>query len=241
MGVLYEEERNLIAELSAKLLRFQPRNKQKWNYYDGKAPLKDLGIALPSKAKDIKAVVGWPEIVVDALAERLEWQGWISTGRDISDLNRVFTDNDLDIEFAKATLDALVTGVGFLEVSAGGEGEPEVMIDAVPSSQATFKWDSRLNRMEAGLIQKTGANGEVYTTLHLVDRVVSMVKSRGDVEVVRVEHDWGRCGLIRVPNRVRAGRALCLREKFAKSSILIFSNRFISASCNLPKSSKPRY
>lgn len=205
MGELYEEERNLIAELSAKLLRFQPRNKQKWDYYDGKAPLKDLGIALPSKAKDIKAVVGWPEIVVDALAERLEWQGWISTGQDISDLSRVFRDNDLDIEFAKATLDALVTGVGFLEVSAGGEGEPDVMIDAVPSSQATFKWDSRLNRMEAGLIQKTGANGEIYTTLHLVDRVVSVVKSRGDTVVDRVEHDWGRCGLIRVPNRVRAG------------------------------------
>lgn len=203
-----DDECNLIAKLSGRLQEHARKNKLKWAYYEGKNALKDLNIALPAVASSIKAVVGWPEIVVDSLAERLEWQGWISPKADISELDQVFAENDLASEFAKATLESLVTGMGFLEVSAGGDGEPTIIIDAVTAGEATYMWDDRLNRMAAGYIEKTGENGEKYQTLHLPDRVISIITDphEAEKETVCVKHGWGRCGLIRIPNRSRAGK-----------------------------------
>lgn len=203
-----DDERSLIAKLAARLEEHARKNKSKWAYYEGKNALKDLNIALPAVASSIRAVVGWPEIVVDSLAERLEWQGWISPKADISELDQVFAENDLASEFAKATLESLVTGMGFLEVSAGGNGEPTIIIDAVTAGEATYMWDDRLNRMAAGYIEKTGENGEKYQTLHLPDRVISIITDphEAEKETVCVKHGWGRCGLVRIPNRSRAGK-----------------------------------
>ena len=205
---LADDEHTLIAKLAGRLQEHARKNKLKWAYYEGKNALKDLNIALPAVASSIKAVVGWPEIVVDSLAERLEWQGWISPEEDVTTLNRVFADNDLASEFAKATLESLVTGMGFLEVSTGGEGEPDIIIDAVTANEATYMWDDRLNRMAAGYIEKTGENGEKYQTLHLPDRVISIITDphEAEKETICVKHGWGRCGLIRIPNRSRAGK-----------------------------------
>ena len=205
---LADDEHNLIAKLAGRLQEHARKNKLKWAYYEGKNALKDLNIALPAVAGSIRAVVGWPEIVVDSLAERLEWQGWISPEEDVTTLNRVFADNDLASEFAKATLESLVTGMGFLEVSTGGEGEPDIIIDAVTAGEATYMWDDRLNRMAAGYIEKTGENGEKYQTLHLPDRVISIITDphEAEKETICVKHGWGRCGLIRIPNRSRAGK-----------------------------------
>ena len=152
---LADDERGLIAKLSGRLQEHARKNKLKWAYYEGKNALKDLHIALPAVASSIRAVVGWPEIVVDSLAERLEWQGWISPKADISELDRVFAENDLASEFAKATLESLVTGMGFLEVSAGGDGEPTIIIDAVTAGEATYMWDDRLNRGKGDHLRQT--------------------------------------------------------------------------------------
>ena len=63
---LADDERGLIAKLSGRLQEHARKNKAKWAYYEGKNALKDLNIALPAVASSIRAVVGWPEIVVDS-------------------------------------------------------------------------------------------------------------------------------------------------------------------------------
>lgn len=198
-----DEERNLARALAVDLGTFQARNRRRWQYYDGKAGLKNMGIAVPEELANVEAVVGWPEIVVDALAERIEWSGWRSD-RDISGLHAVFAENQLDYEVSKAVLDSLVTGVGFLTVSAGAEGEPDVVVDAVPSTEATYRWDDRLNRMAAGLVTRRGPGGELYETLYLPDVTISRTVDRDGERVERYEHGRGRCGLIVLPNRVRS-------------------------------------
>lgn len=198
-----EEERKLLAQLTTNLAVFARRNKRLWEYYDGKAGVKNLGIAIPEALADVEAVVGWPEIVVDALAERIEWSGWRSS-MDIEQLEAVFAANQLDVEVAKAVLDALVTGVGFLAVSGGSADEPEVIIDAVPSTAATYVWDDRLNRMAAGFVSRRGPDGELYETLYLPDVTVSRVVDRDGEHVERMVHNRGRCGLVVLSNRARS-------------------------------------
>lgn len=200
---LTEAESNLVRSLTVDLGSFQARNRRLWQYYDGKAGLKNMGIAVPEELANVEAVVGWPEIIVDALAERIEWSGWRSE-RDISGLEAVFAENQLDHEVSKAVLDSLVTGVGFLTVSAGAEGEPDVVVDAVPATEATYRWDDRLNRMAAGLVSRRGPNGELLETLYLPDVTVSRIVDGEGERVERYVHGRGRCGLIVLPNRVRS-------------------------------------
>lgn len=202
-----DQESAVVSRLQAKLHRHALANQTKWDYYDGEAGLKNLGIAIPESLVNVQAVVGWPEVVVDALAERLEWQGWRSHS-DISDLERVFTENQLDAEVHKAVLDALVTGVGFLAVSKGGAGEPQVIINAVPSTRATFEWDERLNRMAHGYVLEQAVDGTRFETLYFPDRTVTRISRDGDEEFVVDEHGLGRCALIALPNRARSESSL---------------------------------
>lgn len=193
-----------ISRLSQSLARYQMVNRRKWEYYDGEAAIKNIGLAVPQSMVNVDVVLGWPEIVVDALDERLDWLGWSSTSQDIADLKAVYRDNRLAHEFNKAKIDALVTGVGFLEVSQGGEGEPEVIINAVSSQHATYVWDDRAERVEVGLVEKYGDDGARYLTLYYPDRTVT-IRAHGSVEdVSELVHNRGVAGLVPVANRTRA-------------------------------------
>ena len=204
--VLSERESAVIGKLSGVLASIRPKNAEKWSYYDGEMTLKNIGIAIPEVMVNIEAVIGWGGIVVDALDERLDWQGWVAAGEESSGLSSVFRQNQLGTEFDKAKLDALVTGMGFLEISAGGEGEPDVVVNAVSSSDAVCIWDERRNRVAAGLVMKTDAEtGDSLTTLYFPNETVTVVEGSGDSRVYRHVHGRGRCGLVAFPNKSRAG------------------------------------
>ena len=81
---------NDISRLSQSLARYQMINRRKWEYYDGEAAIKNIGLAVPQSMVNVDVVLGWPEIVVDALDERLDWLGWSSTSQDIADLKSVY-------------------------------------------------------------------------------------------------------------------------------------------------------
>ncbi|WP_165242115.1 phage portal protein [Corynebacterium lizhenjunii] len=199
------DAKDLAGQLGVQLARYRAKNDLRWRYYNGKAGVKNMGIAVPESLVNVESVVGWPEIVVDALAERIEWGGWRSGG-DIDALHVVFAQNQLDVEVSKAILDALVTGVGFLAVSQGdvAAGEQQIIVDAVPATQATYVWDERRNRMAAGLVVSADESGKQYRTLYLPDETITL---DGEVVVSRVVHNRGRCGLVALPNRARSGSA----------------------------------
>lgn len=203
---LTDEETKLLDRLKADLHVYRNKNKDKWEYYDGEAALKNMGIAVPSAMINVEAVIGWGGVIVDALDERIDWLGWVSDDDQATGLSRVARQNRLSTEFNKAKLDSLVTGVGFLEISAGGPGEPDVIINAVSSSDATYVWDERANRVSAGLVHKTGPDGEDLMTLYMPDETVNIVRDRDGSRVSRHWHGRGRCGLVAFPNKSRAGR-----------------------------------
>lgn len=204
MNGLSSAENTMLAQLVSNLSSYAVKNARQWAYYDGEAGIKNLGIAIPEALIDVEAVVGWPEIVVDALAERLDWRGWRSEAAGTFGLDYVFSENQLDVEVSKAILDSLVTGVGFLAVTAGGDGEPRVIVDAVPSSQATYVWDERLNRMAYGLVSRLDTDGKSIQTLYTPDETISLIG--GEVSG-RYWHGRGRCGLVALANRSRSGSA----------------------------------
>ena len=202
---LTDDELDLIGKMQSDLVRYRRKNAQKWRYYDGEVELKNMEIAVPSTMISVEASIGWGGVIVDALDERIDWLGWTADGDQADELQRVARENLLSTEFNKVKLDSLVTGVGFLEVTAGGDGEPDVIINAVSSSDATYIWDDRANRVSSGLVMQSGPAGEEYITLYLPDCTVTVVRDQGETVVNRHWHNRGRCGLVAFPNKSRAG------------------------------------
>ena len=142
---LTEDEALLIGQLQSDLAQYRKKNLEKWRYYDGEVELKNMDIAVPSTMISVEASIGWGGVIVDALDERIDWLGWSADDDQSDGIQAVARENRLSTEFNKVKLDSLVTGVGFLEVTAGGAGEPDVIINAVSSSDATYIWDDRAN------------------------------------------------------------------------------------------------
>ena len=94
-----------VIRLKREFSRYMSANLEKQKYYDGQQKLKDLGISLPPQMRLIDTVLGWPGTVVDALEERLDFEGW-----DSKELDPIFQTNDLDVSSSTAHLDALIFG-----------------------------------------------------------------------------------------------------------------------------------
>lgn len=206
---LWRDELHLaVSTLERDLVGYQRPNGEKWAYYDAEIAMKNIGVAVPESMVNVEVVLGWPEIIVDALDERLDWLGWAGDGNQAVELMEQFRANQLAHEFDKAKLDSFVTGVGFIEATAGDEdaGEPRVVANAVSSMDATYRWDARANRASMGLVRKFGPEGELLFTLYLPDRTVAITRANGDEEISEHVHNRGRCGLIPFPNRTRAGQ-----------------------------------
>ena len=71
----------MIRQWSQKL----ERNLLRTKYYDGRNELKNLSIAVPDSMAGISEVVGWPQKSVDALADRIVFDGFVGVGDDSRD------------------------------------------------------------------------------------------------------------------------------------------------------------
>lgn len=180
------------------------------NYYDCKARVQDMGIAIPPHLRGlIEAVVGWPGTVVDVLEERIDHNGWVVPGttRDYG-INELVTINQLDVEFSKGHLDALIYGIAFGVVGRGTEpDDPEVLITIEPATRMTGHWNRRRRALDFALCVTTTDDGKInglafYKPGKLIDLALD-----GNTWVVEQEYTYKMDGLPVEPiiNRPRAG------------------------------------
>lgn len=195
-----------VARLRQDFSRFQGANLEKARYYDGKQRLKDLGISLPPQMRFIDTVLGWPGTVVDALEERLDFEGW-----DSPELDVVFRSNDLDVTAPTAHLDALIFGTSFVTVTSGGEGEPDVLVNVVAPTEMVVTRDNRTGRVVEACqyIESDDANGDVRERAILFrpdDTVWLELGAQGWKVTRRDEHSLGRVPVAQLVNRPRASK-----------------------------------
>ena len=181
-----------VARLRQDFSRFQGANLEKQRYYDGRQKLKDLGISLPPQMRFIDTVLGWPGTVVDALEERLDFEGW-----DSPELDSVFRSNDLDVTAPTAHLDALIFGTSFVTVTTGGVGEPDVLVNVVAPTEMVVTRDNRTGRVVEACqyIDVDDTNGSVRerAILFRPDETVWLYLDQHGWQVDRVdEHRLGR-------------------------------------------------
>lgn len=206
---LPREEAELIEYHLGRLARFRVRNRIKNNYYEAKQRVHDIGNNLPPRYRAAKIAVGFPGTAVDVLEERLDFLGWQDdTGNDPFGLQKVYVDNDLDVESSAGHLDGLITGAGFVIVGKGDEGEPGELITVESSDRVTGEWDRRLRRLSSALaVDKEESAGAVEVTLFLPNsNVVARKVGWGWAEVERDKHNTNRVHVVQLPNRPRGSR-----------------------------------
>lgn len=199
MEFLQEGEKLLVDRMLASLSKRQVHNGRRGSYYEGKFIPPYVTAGLPEYARNLKLVVGWPKIVVDVLEERLDVTGWTSP-----DLEGVFRENAVPVEASKVHTESFVYGMSFMSVTAGGDGEPEVLIRGHSPTTTTGVFNYRTRRLDAAITRQVGEDGEVTDVdLWLPDEIVTISRgSGGPWEVVgRQEHNFGRVPMVAFPNQ----------------------------------------
>jgi hypothetical protein len=168
----------------------QPRNLLRSVYYDGKAPIRDLGIAIPPSMRNFSAVLGWPEKAVRQLAARNIFDGFVAPGQDDNpfDLGGVLEANRFDLELPQAIVSAYKHSCSFISTTLGDTtaGDPEVVIMARSAEWSAAIWDRTRRRVSSALAitDATDTGDPTDLILYLPDWVVTAERRSGKWRVV---------------------------------------------------------
>lgn len=110
-------------------------------YLDGKQPLSWIApeIVKSTEGRLRSLVIGWPRLVITALEERLDVEGFrtASSDKPDHDLWGIWQSNNLDEASQQAHIDALVYGRSYVLVWADNHGQPVVSVES--PKQVTIK------------------------------------------------------------------------------------------------------
>lgn len=196
------------ADLFAKLLNTwqqkRRRNLLRTVYNDGKAALKDFGIAVPPQMQRAYTPLQWVAKGVKALTGRSQFEAFVSsTGSDDPfALDQMLDENDFVSEFQLAKKSSAIHACSFLTVSAGdvqsGEADILVLPRAADSSGAT--WDRR-RRVIGGFLSiiEMDQTGPTEMVMYTWERVYAMSKTGHGWVTSSIPHSLGEVPVARLP------------------------------------------
>lgn len=204
MADMTQDERALVKSLEERLTGHLAKNQATGKYYQEHYNTSRIGV-LPDLPSLNRMVVGWGSTVVDVLEERINLLGW-STEADVADVNLadLFMDSGAAAESHQAHTDSLIYGIGFISVTAGGPGEPEVLVRAHSALHSTADVDLRTGLAKSALTKHSPTSQTLWTATEVVE--MSRPSEHGQWRVeTRTAHGMGRCPVVPLVNRSRAG------------------------------------
>jgi hypothetical protein len=180
--------------LVKKLIHKQQRNLLRRRYYDYKQTASSIGLNLASDLARLGSVLGWPAKAVDSMVRRTVLDTWITPDEDSADdigLTSIIEANQLQTLIPAALTACLMHSCAFGFVSAGGEGEPDVLVSFASAETATAEWDERLRGPIAALsVVSWDAQGAPdHMALYVPGLVVVMRRSLNTWTVDPSEYD----------------------------------------------------
>lgn len=212
-SVLPAQLNALVNELQTKINYNRSPLQIRNNYYEGTMRIASLGISIPPQLSKLKTVIGWPRVVVDAIDERLDVEGFrLADGTDADDdLWDIWQANNLDDESQLGHLDALILGSSYVCVGAGDGPSDQPIITVESALDMTCIYDARIKTITAAFrsyyvegigLGETAKLGTLYlpnVTLALFQQSGSAVWEITDVD----QHALGRVPVVRMTNRSR--------------------------------------
>lgn len=178
-----------LRKLLDTLKHYEPKNREKDKYYEGKVTLGDvnLGIALPEGMQGLEIGCAWGAKTVDVLAGRSMFDGYVnSNGMEDEELSAIVRDNSLIAEYPKATRDELKLGCSFATLSADDEIGCKIRFHSAQTACAL--WNGEKGRIDCGLaIIDTIKNPR---TNQIVPSLVNMYTDTDIIVMERDGNEW---------------------------------------------------
>lgn len=193
-------------------------------YYEGEQPLSymhpELIQQLEGQVRQV--VINWPQMVVDALEERLDIEGFRRPGQASGDdqLAEIWQANDMDAGSQRAHVEALSLGRSYVTVGApDADGDPPVITDESALDMIATR-DPRTGKTRAAVRRWSSDDVELQAqladmaTLYLPDATVIYQKARnGEWQPQsRDDHELGQVPVVPIVNRARRKRPFGVSE-----------------------------
>lgn len=183
------------------------------SYYEGTQPLSYLAPEIQSELNDRmrQLIINWPQLIVDALDERLDVEGF-RYGRSESteqDLWDVWQANDMDEGSQQVHVDALALRRSFVIVGANEDDEGTPLVTAESALEVFTELDPRTRQVTAAIKRweepvATGSAPTNMATLYLPGGRYTFEKDKGSWEQVDEDlHDLGVVPVVPLANRPR--------------------------------------
>ena len=134
-----------IEYLRQKLNRKRIRVLRRYNFYEMKVLVRDLGISTPPELRAWNSALGWCAHAVDDMADRLIFR---EMRNDVFGMNEIFFANNPDTLFDSAQLSALISACSFIRVYRGDGKLPA--LEVLDGANATGIMDERTGLLEEG-------------------------------------------------------------------------------------------
>lgn len=202
---LTDDETNLLNALRAELMSRRFDLELRDCYYNGEQVVRDLGISIPPQLRGLHTVIGWPQIGVDALEQRLDVEAWRykDAPDDSGELEEIAEANELVAESQLAHLDSLIYGRSYAAVGSGDDDDMPPLISIESPLDMTVFYDARARAVVSGLRLYTIEDQDA-AVLYLPDSSIHVVATNSGWEVIdRDDHNLGLPPVVRISNRQR--------------------------------------
>lgn len=193
-------------------------------YYEGRQPLSYMHPEILAEVGDRiqPVIIFWPQLVIDALEERLDVEGFrhAESGKGDDELWRVWQENGLDEESQLAHVDSLVMRRSYVIVGTNEDDDQTPLVTTESPLEVYAEVDPRTRRVRAAIkrVRETDqlgkATNDEQVTLYLPDRTVrweSFTGSKGPDDVD--EHGLGDVPVVPLVNRAR------LADRYGRSEL----------------------
>lgn len=192
-------------------------------YYEGEQPLSymhpELIQALEGQVRQV--VINWPQMVVDALEERLDIEGFRRPDHASGDeeLAEIWQANDMDSGSQRAHVEALALGRSYVTAGAGeSPDDPPVLCDEsaldmiATTDPKTRQTAAAVRRWSSDGVEKQAQTANM-ATLYLPNSTVMYEKDgTGWRQVDRDDHMLGAVPVVPILNRSRRHKPLGVSE-----------------------------
>jgi hypothetical protein len=192
-------------------------------YYEGTQPLAYMHPELLAELGDRiqKVVVNWPRLVVDAVEERIDVEGFRRDSDSEADKNlwEIWQANGLDEQSQQAHVDAMVMRRSFVTVGANKDDKELPLITVESPLQMYADIDPATRRVRAALrwwydtqAAMDGQVREQYATLLLPNSTIQYHMNEGWKVIERDDHNLGMVPVVPLVNRPRLLEPLGVSE-----------------------------
>ena len=192
-------------------------------YYEGEQPLSymhpELIQALEGQIRQV--VINWPQMVVDAIEERLDIEGFRrpDTASGDAQIWEIWEANDMDAGSQRTHVEALSLGRAYVTVGSPDDPEDAPIITDESALDMIAVADPRTRETSAALRRwsSTGIEGAAQAdmaTLYLPDRTLTYSKEKSGTwkETASDVHDLGAVPVVPILNRSRRKKPLGVSE-----------------------------